>query len=306
MATLESMYRRLLLTYPREYRREHEEEILATLVDASEPGRRWPSLRETRDLLAGGLRTRALLAAREGGRALWADGLRLGVALLLAVRIADYTMWIHGIPTIDGNSVPLPLSTWIAPVVLTLALVAVLRGGARSSLALLLLGGLASTSLSIQPHTLVDFVSPTAPLLSPSSLLMTLAAALLAAQWSTQRTRRPWPLSIAAALVAGPALSRWALGWLPISGPYLTIESVAVLVMPCALLVAVALIARDPRPSIGAAVYAAAGLLPTGFLVVANGWLDRGWELVVPSALLMVGVISTAAIMPRGGRLIRG
>jgi hypothetical protein len=306
MATLESMYRRLLLTYPGEYRREHEEEILATLVDAAEPGRRRPSLRETRDLLAGGLRTRALLAAREGGRALWADGLRLGVALLLAMRISDYTMWIHGIPSIDGTSVPLPLSTWIAPVVLTLALVAVLRGGARSSLVLLVLGGLASTSSSIQPHSLADFLSPAASVLSPSSLLMTLAAALLAAQWSAQRARPAWPLWIAAALIAGPALSRWALGWLPIPTPYLTIESVAVLVVPFALLVAVALIARDPRPSIGAAVYAAAGLLPTGFLMVANGWLDKGWELILPSALLTVGVITTAAIMPRGGRLVRG
>jgi hypothetical protein len=319
MPSLESTYRRLLFTYPGEYRREHEEEILATLVEAAEPGRCRPSLREARDLLAGGLRTRAMLATREGGRALWADGLRLGVLLLLAMRIGDFTWWIPGS---IGGSPPLPLgftggfvplsplsvlslSTWVAPVVLTLALVAVLRGGARSSLVLVLLGGLASTSLS-QPHTLLDLVSPTAPLESASTVLIALAAALLVAQWSTQRARRAWPLWIAPALVAGPALCRWAFGALTSSSaiPYVTIEPALGLLVPCALLVAVALIARDPRPSIAAAVYAAASLVQTAYL--PSGRLTAGWQLIPPVVMLAAGVITTAAIMPRGGRLVRG
>jgi hypothetical protein len=317
MPSLESTYRRLLFTYPGEYRREHEEEILATLVEAAEPGRRRPSLREARDLLAGGLRTRGMLATREGGRALWADGLRLGVLLLLAMRIGDFTWWILGStggppPLPLGStggflplSPPLSLSTWVATAVLTLALVAVLRGGARSSLVLVLLGGVASTSLS-QPHTLLDLISPTAPLESSSTVLMALAAALLVAQWSTQRARRPWPLWIAPALVAGPALCRWAIGALTSSPavPYLTIEPALGLLLPCALLVAVALIARDPRPSIAAAVYAAASLVPTAYL--PSGRLHVGWELILPAVMLAAGVITTAAIMPRGGRLVRG
>jgi hypothetical protein len=314
MSTLESMYRRLLLTYPREYRREHEEEILATLVEAAEPGRHRPSLRETRGLLAGGLRTRAMLAAREGGRALWADGLRLGVLLLLAMRIGSFTSWIlsstHSstLGSFD-SSLPVSLSTWIAPVVLTLALVAVLRGGARSSLVLVLLGGLASTSFSVVPDKLFDFVSPTAPLVSSSTVLMTLAAALLVAQWSTQRARRPWPLWIAPALTAGPALCGWAMMLLtpPSSAvPYSTIEAALGLLVPCALLVAVALIARDPRPSFAAAVYATASLIPIAFPVLATLRPDVSWELILPVLLLAAGVVTTAATMPRGGRPVRG
>lgn len=316
MPSLESTYRRLLLTYPGEYRREHEEEILATLVEAAEPGRRRPSLREARDLLAGGLRTRGMLATREGGRALWADGLRLGVLLLLAMRIGDFTWWIPGStgspPPLPLGSTggfvpvsPLSLSTWVAAVVLTLALVAVLRGGARSSLVLVLLGGLASTSFSMQRPTLLDLVSPTAPLASSSTVLMALAAALLVAQWSTQRARRPWPLWIAPALVAGPALCRRAIGALTSSSavPYLTIEPVLALLVPCALLVAVALIARDPRPSIAAALFAAASLVQTAYL--PSGRLNAGWELILPVVMLAAGVITTAAIMPRGGRMVR-
>jgi hypothetical protein len=301
MLSLESTYRRLLCTYPGEYRREHEEEIVATLVEAAEPGRRRPSLREARDLLAGGLRTRGMLAVREGGRALWADGLRLGVLLLLATRIGDFTWWIGS----TGGLLPLSLSIWVAPVVLALALVAVLRGGARSSLVLVLLGGLASTSLS-QPHTLLDTISPIAPLESFSTVLIALAAALLVAQWSTQRARRPWPLWIAPALVAGPELCRRAIGALTSSSavPYLAIEPALALLLPCALLVAVALIARDPRPSIAAAVYAAASLVHAAYL--PSGRLNAGWELILPVVMLAAGVITTAAIMPRGGRLVRG
>jgi hypothetical protein len=86
--------------------------------------------------------------------------------------------------------------------------------------------------------------------------------------------------------------------------PYLAIEPALALLLPCALLVAVALIARDPRPSIAAAVYAAASLVHAAYL--PSGRLDAGWELILPVVMLTVGVITTAAIMPRGGRLVRG
>jgi hypothetical protein len=51
----------LLRAYPGWYRRERAGEMLDTLLAASPPGRRWPSLRDARSLVIGGLRVRGLL-----------------------------------------------------------------------------------------------------------------------------------------------------------------------------------------------------------------------------------------------------
>ena len=58
MSSLERRCRRLLRAYPAWYRRERGEEMLGTLLEASPPGRRWPSFRDTRALITGGLRVR--------------------------------------------------------------------------------------------------------------------------------------------------------------------------------------------------------------------------------------------------------
>ncbi|SBT53554.1 hypothetical protein [Micromonospora narathiwatensis] len=51
-------YRRLLLAYPRAYRRERGEEILGLLLDTAPAGRTRPTVREALDLIRGGLRCR--------------------------------------------------------------------------------------------------------------------------------------------------------------------------------------------------------------------------------------------------------
>ena len=48
----------LLRAYPAWYRRERAGEMLGTLLEASPPGRRWPSFRDARSLIIGGLRVR--------------------------------------------------------------------------------------------------------------------------------------------------------------------------------------------------------------------------------------------------------
>jgi hypothetical protein len=48
----------LLHAYPAWYRRDRAGEMLGTLLEASPPGRRWPSFRDARALLIGGLRVR--------------------------------------------------------------------------------------------------------------------------------------------------------------------------------------------------------------------------------------------------------
>ncbi|MEV0457238.1 hypothetical protein [Catellatospora methionotrophica] len=51
-------YRRLMLTYPRAYRRERGEELLATLLELAAPDRARPTLREAANLIGHGLRAR--------------------------------------------------------------------------------------------------------------------------------------------------------------------------------------------------------------------------------------------------------
>ncbi|MFU8852879.1 hypothetical protein ACNAW0_18100 [Micromonospora sp. SL1-18] len=55
-AALERWYRRLLRIYPIGYRRAYGDEIVATLMDAAEPGRRRPAGADVADLVRGALR----------------------------------------------------------------------------------------------------------------------------------------------------------------------------------------------------------------------------------------------------------
>jgi hypothetical protein len=55
---LERAYRRLVTCYPRSFRRENEEEIVAVLLATAREGQRRPSIAETADLLKGAVRMR--------------------------------------------------------------------------------------------------------------------------------------------------------------------------------------------------------------------------------------------------------
>jgi hypothetical protein len=57
-ADLERGYRRLLAWYPREFRRENGQEILAVLMAGARDGQRRPGLAESADLIRSGVRTR--------------------------------------------------------------------------------------------------------------------------------------------------------------------------------------------------------------------------------------------------------
>jgi hypothetical protein len=63
-ARLERRYRRLLACYPRGYRRDNEEEILAVLLACAHDGQLWPGLAESADLIKGAMRMRLWPAAR--------------------------------------------------------------------------------------------------------------------------------------------------------------------------------------------------------------------------------------------------
>jgi len=55
---LAARYRRFLIGYPRDYRREMADEIVAVFLDAAPPGRARPTAREAANLLLHGLRCR--------------------------------------------------------------------------------------------------------------------------------------------------------------------------------------------------------------------------------------------------------
>jgi hypothetical protein len=144
MSALERRCRRLLRAYPAWYRRDREEEMLGTLLEASPAGRRWPSARDARAVIAGGLRVRAGLGQRQSA----AGHVRLMVMLAITLplilesahgigRVAYMTVTVTG--RHDSGVVPalayaaayylllLPAvgTAWLGPrVVLTVAVVA--------------------------------------------------------------------------------------------------------------------------------------------------------------------------------------
>jgi len=58
---LRRRYQRLLWAYPAWYRRERGLEMVTTLLDTAEPGRRWPAVADAADVVRGGLRCRLQL-----------------------------------------------------------------------------------------------------------------------------------------------------------------------------------------------------------------------------------------------------
>ncbi len=74
-AGLERGYRRLLAWYPRDFRREHEEEMLAVLMAGAREGKWRPSLAEAVDVLRSALRMRLRRARPGPGNGAWADSL---------------------------------------------------------------------------------------------------------------------------------------------------------------------------------------------------------------------------------------
>jgi uncharacterized membrane protein YidH (DUF202 family) len=89
-AGLEQGYRRLLAWYPREFGREHEEEMLAVLMAGAREGQRRPGLAEAADVLRSALRMRLRLARPGPGHGAWADSLAVfSVAAPLFLLVVD-------------------------------------------------------------------------------------------------------------------------------------------------------------------------------------------------------------------------
>ncbi|GAA0910621.1 hypothetical protein [Virgisporangium aurantiacum] len=91
---LAARYWDLLDYYPRRYREDRGAELVGTLLDCAEPGQTRPSRREARALVFEGLRMRAGTGDHRPVGVTVAEGLRLGLLVLLV------TMTIEGVTTL--------------------------------------------------------------------------------------------------------------------------------------------------------------------------------------------------------------
>jgi hypothetical protein len=91
---LAQRYRALLRAYPKAWRAERGDELLGTLLDAAEPGRRRPSLRESTSILAQGTRERFGLRRRRAPGEVWSEALRIGALVLLGQTVASTLLFI--------------------------------------------------------------------------------------------------------------------------------------------------------------------------------------------------------------------
>jgi hypothetical protein len=264
-------YQRLLFTYPSAYRRAHGEEMLGTLLEGARPDQRFPAPREAASLLLGGLRTRAHQAARQSPQRLWADGLQLGVLLIVLVNLG------HALQA------PFPFPLWIALVATTA--VAVLRGWTRTALIAATVAALA-VARPLLPQVSLPWWLPGYGDWSVVARYGVPAAVLAVLAWPRIGSPRPrswWWLVLPAAAA------------LPLEGDPWAMAQAGLEIGLLLVVLVVAVGALDPRPAIGAAVYLAPGLLYAAEESVSTGapsTLALGYWAVL--AALMVALVAAA------------
>lgn len=232
---LRRRYERLLFTYPPAYRRAHGEEMLSTLLEAARSEQRFPAPREAASLLLGGLRTRARQVAQQSSRRLWADGLQLGVLLIVLVNL--------------GHALQTRFPLWIALV--AVGALAVLRGWTRTALVATAAAALAAAR-PLLLHVGLPWWLPGYGDWSAVARYAVPAAVLAVFAWPSvfrPRARSWWWLVV-------PAVAA-----LPLEGDAWALAQAGLQVGLLLAVLVVAVAALDPRPAIGAAVYLAPGLL---------------------------------------------
>ncbi|MBM0274775.1 hypothetical protein [Micromonospora tarensis] len=266
MSDLEGRYRLLLRLYPGDYRRVRGEEILGTYLDLANLNRRWPSVADAADLLAGAVRERL----RAAGASDLIPGVRLAAALAFVTATGLAGLWA-GAEQITANgdrSVPTfgPFATigivvWVAW--LLVAAVDAVAGVRWTRLAIVL--ALVLTAAVVPVADLVGMPRPRLFHLVPQATLGLLALALLAHRPRWQRivtlpTALGVGLSISASLAGRGAFSyRWDDG-----GILLTYTGVALLAV-AVLTAAVLSLRGDAR-----------GLWATLVLLIPIGLLSLG------------------------------
>ncbi|MFF5262697.1 hypothetical protein ACFY4C_27515 [Actinomadura viridis] len=95
MTELSDRYQRLLRWYPRDHRADHEQEMLGVLMAAARPGQARPTLRETGDLICGGLQVRATRMVAGAADTGWRDALTVTgvfIPLIMSLKAVELAL----------------------------------------------------------------------------------------------------------------------------------------------------------------------------------------------------------------------
>ena len=134
-AGLERGYRRLAACYPRRFRDEHGEELLAVLLASARDGQRRPGLLESADLVKNGLGMRLRPDNSRSARQGWSDALAAyslaGPVLLLLTTITGAVL--------DRNVIPNPVAVVSLVGIEAVIVVLVMAGRRKAALAALAL-----------------------------------------------------------------------------------------------------------------------------------------------------------------------
>jgi hypothetical protein len=231
---LERRCRRLMRVYPAAYRREREDEIIGTLLDATPGGRSWPRLRDARALITGGLAARSASNARLSTLTNLRLSVLLGLAIYLSFYVGGYVSYGRG--AFAWNRWPTLLPALLIVLVLLLAWlarrIAVLTAAAAAAVVIVV-------------------ASASAPLVFRTVLVLLLPLVVFTAlAMSAQRPPRAWlwlpGCAVAAFLLAGLAT---AVHWYT-AGLYMQDIVFVLLGVVC-----IAWLVVDARPAIGLASF---------------------------------------------------
>lgn len=288
MSSLEKRYRLLVKAlYPATHRAAREEEMVATLLDVAQPEQIDPNGREVIGLILGGLRARGLLALRRGWSSIIGDAVRLGTLFLLGSMLANFAIVIA-----------MPDVLWrdrILPILMALAMVAVVRGTSRIALALMALLMFFGWRTLFWSWIMSDV--PLIDHLEYNVVALTAVVAGLAWHAIFGGVRRPWSWTAAVIAVAVPCVFLVAPPYdivqrlTDITGVHIPL-SLITLIVPVMLLSALSVLGNDPRPSLAAAMY-------TVVNVIAIGPYGATTQYLALLAGLMVITIATGTLSIR-------
>jgi hypothetical protein len=130
-ARLERRARTLLRAYPADYRRDRADEVIGTLLEATPAGRSFPSARDARALIAGGVRARAAVNRRLSTTANLRLALLLGLSIFLPFIVNGFLagqevgyVGFHWLAIAAGLlSVAVALAPWLGRRTVTTAIV---------------------------------------------------------------------------------------------------------------------------------------------------------------------------------------
>jgi hypothetical protein len=208
LTPLERRYRRLLAFYPRAFRRENEEEILAVLLACAQDGQQRPGWAASADLLKGAVRVRLWRAGtppravRAAIRLMWAAAVAELAALITIVATSGHvrSAVARGYPGLAAAQHALTVNlitdyagTPVGIVVWLLLIWALARGRARARIALAVYFGAMSLGLVVAIGQESATYAPADLIAGAVQWLIALAATVLLFTGAASRYYHPGP-----------------------------------------------------------------------------------------------------------------